>query len=595
VVTANKNIGGTSTPFDEMESLGAQSGQSPPNFLSVLNVLRFLQLRHSLKWTIVLPIPLIIAVAIICISILVPKLTADNARETAVNSAIQTATQFRILREYYTESVISKAMKNGALSPSHDHQTDSNAIPLPATFIHDMSDLLKNENTTMSLYSALPFPFRNVRVLDDFQREAWRQLSIDPESIFTRQVDRDGSNFLRVAIADRMVTEACVNCHNSHPDSPKTDWKLGDVRGILEINTSIDDQLAAGAHLANILILIAGIGGGFVMLIALFLGRRISLPLLGMAQTMTDIADGKESVRISGAERRDEIGATARALEVFKRSVDTIKKNEADLLRMRDTLEQRVVERTYELDHALHIAEEANRAKSDFLATISHELRTPLNAIIGFSEIMKSEAIGPIKAEKYQEYATDINYSGQHLLDLINDILDLTKVEAGKFELKEENVDVAGTINACVVMVSEAARSASLTVEQLMPDRAPVLRADPRLLKQILVNLLSNAVKFTEAGGNISIRAYTSEAGEFVIQVSDTGIGIKPENISKVMAVFGQVDNSLSRKHEGSGLGLPLTKGLVERHGGSLTLESEVGVGTVVTLQFPTYRIVGGA
>ncbi len=578
-----------------MESLGAQSGQSPPNFLSVLNVLRFLQLRHSLKWTIVLPIPLIIAVAIICISILVPKLTADNARETAVNSAIQTATQFRILREYYTESVISKAMKNGALSPSHDHQTDSNAIPLPATFIHDMSDLLKNENTTMSLYSALPFPFRNVRVLDDFQREAWRQLSIDPESIFTRQVDRDGSNFLRVAIADRMVTEACVNCHNSHPDSPKTDWKLGDVRGILEINTSIDDQLAAGAHLANILILIAGIGGGFVMLIALFLGRRISLPLLGMAQTMTDIADGKESVRISGAERRDEIGATARALEVFKRSVDTIKKNEADLLRMRDTLEQRVVERTYELDHALHIAEEANRAKSDFLATISHELRTPLNAIIGFSEIMKSEAIGPIKAEKYQEYATDINYSGQHLLDLINDILDLTKVEAGKFELKEENVDVAGTINACVVMVSEAARSASLTVEQLMPDRAPVLRADPRLLKQILVNLLSNAVKFTEAGGNISIRAYTSEAGEFVIQVSDTGIGIKPENISKVMAVFGQVDNSLSRKHEGSGLGLPLTKGLVERHGGSLTLESEVGVGTVVTLQFPTYRIVGGA
>ena len=578
-----------------MESLGAQSGQSPPNFLSVLNVLRFLQLRHSLKWTIVLPIPLIIAVAIICISILVPKLTADNARETAVNSAIQTATQIRILREYYTESVISKAMKNGALSPSHDHQTDSNAIPLPATFIHDMSDLLKNENTTMSLYSALPFPFRNVRVLDDFQREAWRQLSIDPESIFTRQVDRDGSNFLRVAIADRMVTEACVNCHNSHPDSPKTDWKLGDVRGILEINTSIDDQLAAGAHLANILILIAGIGGGFVMLIALFLGRRISLPLLGMAQTMTDIADGKESGRISGAERRDEIGATARALEVFKRSVDTIKKNEADLLRMRDTLEQRVVERTYELDHALHIAEEANRAKSDFLATISHELRTPLNAIIGFSEIMKSEAIGPIKAEKYQEYATDINYSGQHLLDLINDILDLTKVEAGKFELKEENVDVAGTINACVVMVSEAARSASLTVEQLMPDRAPVLRADPRLLKQILVNLLSNAVKFTEAGGNISIRAYTSEAGEFVIQVSDTGIGIKPENISKVMAVFGQVDNSLSRKHEGSGLGLPLTKGLVERHGGSLTLESEVGVGTVVTLQFPTYRIVGGA
>ncbi len=521
----------------------SHSPGSPGGFIAA----KYLQLRYSLRWKITLPIALVIAATIICISIFVPNLTAENARRAALNSALQTATQFRILREYYAENVVAKALGDGALSATHDHRGDANAIPLPATLIHDISDLLKNENTTLSLYSPYPFPVRGERVLDEFQSAAWRRLSADPDSPFTRQVNRGGSEILRVAIAD-----TCVNCHNSHPDSPKKDWRLGDMRGILEITTLMDDQLAAGSHLSNILILITAIGGGFIMVIALLLGRWISLPLLSMAQTMSDIAEGRDGVKVSGADRRDEIGATARALEVFRQSVDTTKRNEADLLRLRDTLEQRVVERTIELDNAVHAAQQASRAKPDFLATMSHELRTPLNAIIGFSDILRDKTTAPATAEKTREYAGDINESGQHLLRLITDILDMSKMEAGKFELREESVDVAEVIDASTVMIREPARTGGLTIEINIDEAIPRLLADRRLMMQILINLLSNAVKFTEPGGRVGIHAWASEKNGFVIQISDTGIGIEPENIATAMAAFGQVDNSLGSKFEGT-------------------------------------------
>ncbi len=561
----------------------SHSPGSPGGFIAA----KYLQLRYSLRWKITLPIALVIAATIICISIFVPNLTAENARRAALNSALQTATQFRILREYYAENVVAKALGDGALSATHDHRGDANAIPLPATLIHDISDLLKNENTTLSLYSPYPFPVRGERVLDEFQSAAWRRLSADPDSPFTRQVNRGGSEILRVAIAD-----TCVNCHNSHPDSPKKDWRLGDMRGILEITTLMDDQLAAGSHLSNILILITAIGGGFIMVIALLLGRWISLPLLSMAQTMSDIAEGRDGVKVSGADRRDEIGATARALEVFRQSVDTTKRNEADLLRLRDTLEQRVVERTIELDNAVHAAQQASRAKPYFLATMSHKLRTPLNAIIGFSDILRDKTTAPATAEKTREYAGDINESGQHLLRLITDILDMSKMEAGKFELREESVDVAEVIDASTVMIREPARTGGLTIEINIDEAIPRLLADRRLMMQILINLLSNAVKFTEPGGRVGIHAWASEKNGFVIQISDTGIGIEPENIATAMAAFGQVDNSLGSKFEGTGLGLPLAKRLVELHGGSFGLESKAGEGTVATMRLPAHRII---
>lgn len=237
-------------------------------------------------------------------------------------------------------------------------------------------------------------------------------------------------------------------------------------------------------------------------------------------------------------------------------------------------------------------AELANRAKSEFLANMSHELRTPLNAIIGFAEMIRSETFGPVGSPKYRDYVKDIHESGQHLLALINDILDLSTIDSRKIELYEKNVDVLKTIDFCLLLVRERAQSAGVRVRTEIADGIPYLRADERRLKQIVLNLLSNAIKFTPAGGEITVKAWYGLDNGCVLQVIDTGIGIALEDIPKALARFGQVDGQLNRRYEGSGLGLPLTKAFTELHGGSLDLQSELGIGTTVTVRFPAERII---
>ena len=226
---------------------------------------------------------------------------------------------------------------------------------------------------------------------------------------------------------------------------------------------------------------------------------------------------------------------------------------------------------------------------------MSHELRTPLNAIIGFSEIIKNETLGPVGSLKYREYTNDIHGAGLHLLDLINDILDLAKIESGKGELHEANIDVQEVIRSALNLVRQRAEQDGIKLELELPDQLPALRADPRKLKQILVNLLSNAVKFNDAGGEVTLKAWCRMDSGHVFQIVDTGIGIAPEDIPKALSRFGQVDGDLSRQFEGTGLGLPLTKSLVEQHGGGLDLRSEVGSGTTVTVRFPAERVVSRA
>ncbi len=238
-------------------------------------------------------------------------------------------------------------------------------------------------------------------------------------------------------------------------------------------------------------------------------------------------------------------------------------------------------------------AEVANRAKTEFLANMSHELRTPLNAIIGFSEIMKSGQFGPIGNPQYVDYLTDIHDSGQHLLELINDVLDLSKIEAGAIKLQEEKIDATKAIATCVNLIRPKADAGQLMIKTDLPAAgSPLLRADARALKQMLVNLLSNAVKFTQPGGTIDVLARSSPVEGFVIRIADTGIGIEADDIPRALARFQQIDGRLHRKYEGTGLGLALTKSLAEMHGGTLALESQVGVGTTVTITLPAARLV---
>ena len=237
-------------------------------------------------------------------------------------------------------------------------------------------------------------------------------------------------------------------------------------------------------------------------------------------------------------------------------------------------------------------AEMANRAKSEFLANMSHELRTPLNAIIGFSEIIKSGMLGPDSSEKNLEYANDIFESGQHLLDLINDILDISKIELGSEEPNDVDIVVPQLIDSVLVLMRERARGADIRIQCNFPGDLPMLRADERKLKQILINLMSNGIKFTHAGGQVTLDARSHPEAGYEFVVSDTGIGIAPEDIAKALQPFGQIDSDLSRKFSGTGLGLPLATELAEMHGGSLEIDSEPDVGTTITVRFPAERNV---
>jgi two-component system cell cycle sensor histidine kinase PleC len=242
------------------------------------------------------------------------------------------------------------------------------------------------------------------------------------------------------------------------------------------------------------------------------------------------------------------------------------------------------------LRQALRDAETANRAKSLFLATVSHELRTPLNAIIGFSDLLVSQVFGPLGDERYVAYARDVQTSGHSLLALIEDMLELTRAEIGQIRLRESRVDIAAEIATAITMVSNRTAGPIAEVRLDLPPDLPPLWGDGRLIRQILFNLIANAIKFTPPNGEVRVEATVNDEGA-EIRVHDTGIGIRGKDLDKIMRPFEQVDSALSRKYEGIGLGLPLTKAFVELHGGTLDISSELNVGTVVTVWLPPMRV----
>ena len=242
------------------------------------------------------------------------------------------------------------------------------------------------------------------------------------------------------------------------------------------------------------------------------------------------------------------------------------------------------------LARARAAAESSNRAKSEFLANMSHELRTPLNAIIGFADVIQRGMFGPLP-ERYRDYGGDILASGTHLLHVINEILDLSKLEAGQLELHEEETDIPLLIRASVRLVEPQAAKGKIVLSEIVSPGLPALRGDERRLRQVLINLLSNAVKFTPEDGRVDIRAARTASG-IAIEVRDTGIGMSEDEIAIALEPFGQIESSTSRKHEGTGLGLPLAKRLIELHGGTLKVRSEREVGTTITISLPAERIL---
>jgi two-component system cell cycle sensor histidine kinase PleC len=244
-----------------------------------------------------------------------------------------------------------------------------------------------------------------------------------------------------------------------------------------------------------------------------------------------------------------------------------------------------------ESDKARRRAEAASQAKSEFLANMSHELRTPLNAILGFSEVMRDEAFGKLGSRQYVDYASHIHDSGQHLLGLINDVLDLARVEAGRFSIRAEEIDVPAAIGNALAMFDIRTRQAGIALKADLDSNLPLLLADGRGFRQVLLNLISNAIKFTPAGGTVTVFARRAAGGGMEVGVADTGTGIDPVDVVTVFEAFGQGRHDISARDKGTGLGLPIVRGLVEAHGGKVTLDSVLGKGTTVTCTFPRERL----
>jgi signal transduction histidine kinase len=465
---------------------------------------------------------------------------AEQVKAAAVaEAAASYSAAIDVFRSYYGSEIVPRAQRAG-VEVTHDYHKNDRALPIPATMSLDLLARIEFDKSLPAarIYSAHPFPWRRTDALDPFEREALAAFDAGRREPFSRFEEVGGRKAFRYA-TPIVMGEACVACHNSHPDSPKRDWKTGDVRGVQEVVAPLPNtRNLTLRQLFESSVALAMIGGLAILLIGLLLNRlRRSL---------------EESRRLAAV----------------------------------------AVQRNEELLAAKLEAERASRAKSEFLANRSHELRTPLNSILGFSEVLKLEQFGPLGAPSYKEYAADIHGSGEHLLSIINDILDMARIEAGKVQLDEGEIDLLDVAAQCMRLVRERASRGGVELSVELPADLPYLRADARAMKQILLNLLSNAVKFTDAGGRVTLSAELTEDGGLAIVVSDTGIGIAPEMQARVLEAFTQADGGRNRRYEGTGLGLPICRGLVALHGGELGLRSAPGEGTLVSVRLPAARLL---
>ena len=333
------------------------------------------------------------------------------------------------------------------------------------------------------------------------------------------------------------MDETCVGCHNSHPDTPRTGWKPGDIRGVQQITMPIPN-----------------VGTSFIPDIeksAVYVGLFALAGLLLIWRLLRELQ-----------RRIEQTHALALATE----------------------------SKNVELAAAKAEAEQANRAQGELIANVSHELRTPLNSIIGFSEILKEERMGPLGKAQYRNFAEEIHHGGERLLDIINSILLLSQLEAGRAEMQQEPLAVRAVIGACLALHRPLADSGGIELRESVAENLPNVLFDRRGLTIIVDAILGNAVKFTERGGHVNVAAEIAPEGGIDIRITDTGIGIPPDLLDEVRKPFRQADGGRSRRYEGVGLGLAMASSIAKLHNATLSISSDEGVGTSVTLSIPASR-----
>ena len=314
----------------------------------------------SIAWKIILPIPIALAVGVVALAMWLPGAIQQNVKATAVKNATQSVNQFKTLRGYYTKNVIKKALANGGVKPSFNHKSMKNGIPLPATLVHDLSELLSKDGTKISLSSPFPFPNRQARKLDSFQQQAWREINANPAKPFVREETVGGKTFMRVGVADKMVAQGCVNCHNGRADTPKSDWKLGDVRGVLEVSTEIADQIASAELLSK------KVSGAVIILGLLIIGlliivtiKSVGRPLHRLTTVMSNVAHGDTEIEVPYLSGRDELGALAKGIDQWRLNRIRNAKIEQEKL----AVEQKAQEEKQKREEEKHAAETKTKSQ----------------------------------------------------------------------------------------------------------------------------------------------------------------------------------------------------------------------------------------
>ena len=506
------------------------------------------------NWRFLVTLTFLLGISILGTLWHITTLQSQIVRSTTLNNALLYSQAIAEFRTIYTSEVVNTAKKYG-LEITHDYAGKENAIPLPATLSLLLGKKI-GEHTSgaqVHLYSPYPFPWRlqNHSQRDEFSKQAWEFLNQDPKESFFRYEILDERPVLRYATAD-LMRDQCIDCHNTHPDSPKTDWKVGDVRGVLEIILPIDASVAQAKE---------NLTGTFIIL-----GIFTCLGVVGIGMVVGKLRQSAETLQMRVDER-------TQALE---------------------TANLELGNQTIELSKAKDMAVMADSSKSDFLARMSHEIRTPMNAIIGLSNLLLKSELNP----RQKDYQHKVLESSRHLLSIINDILDFSKIEAGKMDLESVDFLLYHVIEQSANMFRTKAAEKQIELFYLTePDVPQSLQGDPLRISQIMINLLSNAVKFTDEG-EVVVRVQLNKDPEsspssslvnLLVTVKDSGAGIGINKLETLFQPFTQADGSISRKFGGTGLGLSICQRLVTQMGGKIWAESVHGQGTTFffTLNLP--------
>jgi len=459
----------------------------------------WMRFRHSLAWKLIIPIPVALAAAIVLVWAEVPPAITRSAVDEAIRSGVQTAAQFKIVRGYYTESVVNKLVKQGSVTATFDHKADAKGIPLPATMMHDLSELLAGKVTTVNLFSAYPFPNRKDRKLDDFQRQAWAFLTANPAATFSRTEERDGKHVVRVAVADTMSAQGCVNCHNSSPLSPKNDWKLGDVRGVVEVDSIIDQQIKDGTTLSR-WIVTGAVTIGLALLLILLLGTRsVIRPLQAMTDRMTKLAANDFAAELPGLGRRDEIGEMAQAVEVFRRSGLEVERMRAEQVeQVKRTAEERKAA-THKLAHDFE-AVVGNIV--DLVSSASNDLELTAGVLAGTAET--TQQLSGVVAMASEEASSNVGAAAAATDRMSGSVEGISRQVREASFIADQAVEQARMTDARIVKLSDTANR--------IGDVVKLINSVAEQTNLLALNATIEAARAGEAGKGFAVVAHEVKA-----------------------------------------------------------------------------------